>query len=107
MRAGELFQRITIQQATEVLDAAGQATMTWATFGNGQIWAAVEPIVGSETWNAQEMQPDMTHRVRIRNFPGITSKMRVLYETRILNIRAVKDVLEADTENYLFCTEEV
>ena len=104
MRAGRLRHNVTIQQDTgSVRDASGHPTPSWTTLV--QCPASVEPLSGQEFWTAQQMAAGVTHRVRIRYYPGITSQMRVLHRNRYLNIEAVRNLDERDIELELLCKE--
>ena len=88
MKAGKLRHRITIEKNYgDDQDAQGHVTEDWQAFDIR--WAAVEPIGGRELWNARQLQPDITHRVRIRwdsKADTITADMRIDYRGRILHL---------------------
>ncbi len=111
MRAGELRQRITIQQATDTQAASGETTQTWTTYK--AVFAKIEPASGQETWRAAQVNPLLTHAVTIRYLRGVESKMRVKYEdaragtTRYFGIEAVIDREERGIEMQLMCIEDV
>lgn len=105
MESGKLRHRVTIQQATESRDADGGVTRTWGTFAT--VHAAVSPLSGREYLQADQVQAQVTHRVRIRRYPGVTPKMRVLHRSRVLNIEAVRDLDERISVMELLCREEV
>ena len=56
---------------------------------------------------AQQMQADVTHRVRFRYVAGVTAKMRVLYGARIFNVLSVINPEERNREIVLMCKELV
>ena len=108
MNAGELRTRVQVQQATETTAAEGQIDRTWETIGSR--WARVRPVSGREFWQAQMVQSDITHVVRMRYDPGITRRNRLLlgqYESgRKLNIAAVFNLDERRKEIELPCVED-
>lgn len=102
---GELRHRITIQQVTEDRDALGGTSEAWSEFA--QAWAAVEPIKGREYFGAQQVNSEVTHRVRLRYREGIRSQMRVQFHGRIFGIEAVLNIDERNRELHLMCVERM
>lgn len=105
MRAGRLRRRVVIEQVLETIDAEGQPVKTWSTFTTVQ--AAVEPMSGREFFDNQQINDETTTRITIRYIPGVTAKMRVVYDSKYYNIRAILNVGERDRELRLMCTDGV
>jgi SPP1 family predicted phage head-tail adaptor len=112
MRAGELRNKITIQQQTQSLATSGQPTDTWTDFAT--VWAAINPVGGGETWRAQQSNPLLTHEIKIRWMRGLTPKMRVKYidakdsnRVRYFGIDAIRNMEERNVEIRLMCIEDV
>ncbi len=103
--AGTLKDRITVQSVTETRSGSGQVNEAWATFATR--WASVEPLQGREFFDSQQVNADITTRIRLRYLEGITPKMRVLYKTRVFNVTSVVNVEERSIETQLLCTEDV
>lgn len=103
--AGQLRERVRIEQATEAQNAYGEATRTWAEFDT--VWAAVRPVTGNERMEAHTVKGQISHRVRVRYLPGIVPKMRISYRGRLLHIDQVYDVDERRRMLDLMCREEV
>lgn len=108
MQAGKLRKRVEIQEpvgtSRDVAGAKkGKDRQAWTT--RARVWAAVEPLSGRELFNAQQAQPLVSHRVRLRYVAGVKSKMRVKHEGRHLNIETVIDPEERHRELELLCTE--
>ena len=80
MRAGRLNRRITLQSATEVRDAYGQAVKTWADVAT--VWAEVMPLSGREREIASQTAAETNVKFRIRWRSDITADMRVVYGGR-------------------------
>ena len=114
MRAGQLRHRVLLQYPTDVApNAYGESQgVTWTTIdsgtpGNG-FWAAIEPLSGSETQDAKQMEGRVTHQIRMRHISGLNIKptWRVVYNARVFNItQVVPD--EVFRETRLICTEVV
>jgi SPP1 family predicted phage head-tail adaptor len=100
--AGKLRERVTVQQATETRNRLGESVLDWGTFA--EVWASVEGLSARELFSFGQQQIEVTHRVRIRLRDGITSKMRLLWRGRTLQIISV---LEQDdrTMYELICQE--
>ncbi len=62
----------------------GESTLTWSTFAT--VWADVASLSARETERFAETVGFMTHRVRIRYLEGLTSAMRIVYRSRVLEI---------------------
>lgn len=103
IRAGDMWTRITIEQATSTKNEVGEAVLSWSTFDT--VWADVESLSSRETERFAETVGFMTHRVKIRYLDGLTSAMRIVYRNRTLEIG---QVLERDRlwHQEIICTEK-
>lgn len=104
--AGKMNKRISIEQLTAgspAQDTFGEPDQTWSEFA--EVWAAIEPIQGREFWAQQQVQSEITHRVRIRYLAGVLPDMRIVYSTRIFSIKHIIDPKERHEELQLMCTE--
>lgn len=103
MQAGKLRHRVKIQVPVTARNGLGEQITTWSTLAT--LWGSVEPLRGREFFDAEQVQSEISHRVRIRFYDGITAQMRVLHEARILQIQSVIDVNERHKEMQLMCRE--
>ena len=103
--ASKLRHRITFQERATGQDEFGQPIDTWQDICT--VWAAVEPLSGREFWAAQQVQAEVTTRIRIRYRQGIRPEMRVLYDGRTYDIQTVIDPEERHVELQLMCREVV
>lgn len=104
--AGAFNRRITIQQQViNAPDGMGGSTAAWTTACT--TWAHIEAWKGSESFTAQQIYPSMLTKMLIRYRPSqnISAAMRVLYGSRIYNIRSVSVPAEAQTTIQLVCEE--
>jgi SPP1 family predicted phage head-tail adaptor len=101
---GRLRERVTIQSATEVRNAIGEVTQTWATYV--ERWASVEGLSGREVLLRGQQQTEVTHRVRMRYVDGLTQQMRIVWRDRTLEIASLLEHANR-TEHELLCTEDV
>jgi SPP1 family predicted phage head-tail adaptor len=89
VRAGALRHRITIERLTEEFDSDdGVVSESWEPFA-GPLSAEIVALSGRELIAAQAVQSKVSTRIRIRNRPGVVSKMRVLHREAIYSIVAV------------------
>ncbi|WP_169331897.1 phage head closure protein [Zavarzinella formosa] len=91
---GKMDKRVAIQSVTRVSDGQGGFTDSWAT--DATVWANVNPTKGWEKFQAQQTQTPVTHKITIRYRSGITTKQRVLFGSRVFNI---KEALNPDEAN--------
>lgn len=107
MRAGKLRHTVTIQQRTAgspQRTASGQPDTSWTTFQAG-VPCSIDPISGREYFTQQQVQGEVTHRIRLRYLAGITQSMRVLYGARVFDIVSVLNWEERNIELHLMCVE--
>lgn len=105
MRAGQLRQRIIIQQTTPSRDAMGGVTDSWGTYAT--VWANVVPLFGKEWNSANKENAELGHKMIIRYYTGITPAMRVSWNSRVFDIEAVLNIDTRNHEMHLLCREVV
>lgn len=77
LAAGDLRERVTIQQRAEALDAIGENTGGWVDLAT--VWASAEPLSGNEYFAAGQQQQTVDVRFRIRYRADVTGAMRVVW----------------------------
>lgn len=105
MKAGEIRYRVGIQRASGQNDSQGEEIQSWRTLTTR--WGAVESLSGAELWKAQQVDPEVTHRVRLRYYEPLTPKHRLTLGARVLGISWIDDVDNRHVEQHVFCTEQV
>jgi SPP1 family predicted phage head-tail adaptor len=105
MNAGKLRHKITIEQRSTTPNSFGEPANTWTTFLTR--WASVEPIIGKEFFSSQQVQAEVTTKIRIRNAPGVLPQMRVIFGSKIYDIQAIMDIEEKGKEVLLMCKEVI
>ena len=105
MRAGDLKHRIKIQQKSVTRGDMGGEVVTWADVVT--VWAAIEPISGREYFSSQQTQAEVSTRIRIRHYAGITTSMRIAWGARYFDILSVIELQERGREIHLMCKEAV
>ena len=106
MHAGQLKHKLDIETELSSQDTYGQTTQEWVVFLRG-LWASVEPMSGREYFSSQQVNAEVSHRIKIRYKAGIKPKMRVKFGTRYFNIVSVIDIREGHREMHLMCTEVI
>lgn len=86
---GEMRQRITLQLPLLEADGAGGANVSWED--EATVWAKVETLSGDERVTGGRLAPRTRLRLTIRHREGLNAAMRVLWKTRALDIRAIRD----------------
>lgn len=100
-----LRNKVTIQTPTETVDSYGDVTTTWATFAI--TWASIVPLNGTEFYQARQADSFVNVRIRIRHIDNITTKMRVLWGSRVYDIDSIINPMERDKEIILMCREDI
>ncbi len=108
MQIGPLRHRVELQQlGAETRDPTGGVTRPWATVVTR--WAQIQPLRGSEKFEAAQMEPRSTVKIRIRYHATIDSTWRVKWTvesvTKYYNINAVINIGEKNFAMELECTE--
>ena len=92
MKIGDLRHRVTFQEEVEQPDGYKGHTVTWSDVI--EVWAAVEPLSGGEYFKAHQIEGKVTHRIRIRYNPSVTTKMRIEHRSRHFEIKSILDLKE-------------
>jgi SPP1 family predicted phage head-tail adaptor len=98
---------ITFQSATLAADANGQPIETWANVtGYVNLFTSIITTGGKEFYAAQKINAETTMLFKIRYVSGITNTMRIVYNSRNLNILNINNVNEKN-EFILISAKEV
>lgn len=112
MRAGLFRHRVTVTRTFGgVQDTYGERAPGATVLGT--FWASIEPLNGRELWEAQQVQSDVTHRVRLRYHAGVkfvpadivTYTDPVTAVARVFNIDTVVDDMERRRTVEMLCVE--
>jgi len=105
MIAGKLRHVISIEQPAETKSLSGGITNApWSTFVAG-LRAEIEDLGGSEKSTGDNFTALSTHKITIRYYPGITTKMRVNFKGRYFDILDGNNVENRNRELDLMCRE--
>lgn len=106
MNIGALRHVVTIQENDPTaVNAANERVDSWGTFEAG-VRASVKELSGRELEFALRRVANVTHEIVMRYRAGVTPKMRVVWDSRTLNIEAVTDGEGLKRELRLLCVED-
>ena len=100
---GELRRRLVIELLQRAPDGAGGVTDTWSTLA--EVWGAVRPRHGSESFDGSHVEGRITHDIWLRPRDDVFAGHRVRLGTRLFNIRAVLRPDEIVNRMRLICEE--
>lgn len=104
MQAGRLRHRVELQRPDGTSrNRFNEARLNYTTAAH--VWAAVEPLRGNEYMESQKLRAELTYRIRIRYYPGVTTEWRVKFGDRLFNIQSVINVEEHNREMQLMAIE--
>lgn len=89
---GQMRQRVTIQSVTQTPNGSGGFFESWGTFTT--VWASIEPVTAAQKFGYMQLSHEVTHKIIVRFFSGLTSAMRILYGTRIFAVQSYRDFEE-------------
>jgi SPP1 family predicted phage head-tail adaptor len=114
MLSHRLRHRVEVQELVEVQNTTtGAISRNWETviLDDGTILDAVPAEVltgaGREFVQSGATQGQIAARINMRWFPGLTQKMRILWDTNIYNIQSVETDTTARQEYRLKCVAGV
>lgn len=103
LNAGKLNRRIAVQALTVTRDAAGGFSESFATAATR--WGSIEPMRGSEFDSGNRVAGDVTHKITLRHYEGLTPKFRLQHDSRTFNIVEVLNPNEANTATVILAKE--
>lgn len=103
MRAGELNRRGTLKSLVLTADEANQPIESYTEFAT--IWAAIEPLSGREYFLAQQVNSEVSVRIRIRYLAGVVSTMVFVFGSRTFEVLNIIHPETALKELHLMCRE--
>jgi len=103
IRAGQLRDRVTIEDAAASRNEYGEEIRQW--IGIAERWCRIEPLSRKEQMHARQTQSVVTHRVTMRVCPFLKSSMRLRSENQVLNIQSVTQT--GSDETTVMCNEVI
>lgn len=105
MLAGKMREAVTLQQKSVSRGANGEEVVSWSTFAS--VYAQVQPISGREFVALRQAQSTITHRFRIRWLTGVTTAMRVLWNSQPYDIVEAINVDARNRQLELLCVGDL
>lgn len=102
MRAGDLNQRIVIEQKQVTRDSMGGEVKTWVQYA--AVWAQIQHLSGRELIAAKQAASEVTARITIRYLAGVDASMRVRHGGDVYAISAVVPTGRSRTGMNLECS---
>ncbi len=101
---GELNRKVTIEQLTQGKDSEGGLTESWSAFA-ADVWAKVDNYSGNEPSITKHGGQPGVSRVLfvIRYMSGVTSAMRIVYNSKYHAIKHVSNYKEQNRWLYIDC----
>lgn len=99
---GELRHRLALEAPLTTPDGGGGVARTWALVA--EVWGAIRPVSGGETFEADGLHGRVSHEIWIRHRTGVRPEMRFALGTRRFEVRAVIDW--AERHRFLRCLVE-
>lgn len=103
IQSGDLRHRIDFQERNEPKGAQGGITPSWTTVASR--WAEIVPLAGKELIQAQQIKATISHLIRLRYYPDLTAKLRIVFKERVFGIENVRNIDERNIEHVCLCTE--
>jgi len=100
---GKMRERVTLQQESNTADGYGGQVLAWSDVAT--VWAKVEPLSGREQIEADKLQGVVNTRITIRYRSDVVPGMRLTWNSKNYNIRAV--ICEEERDRFLQLTCEV
>lgn len=85
---------ISIEQVTRDSDGMGGFDDTWSQFATA--WCIIKPMSSYERFQANQMETPTTHKITMRYMAGVTTAMRIIYESRVFEIKGIVNENEDD-----------
>ena len=106
MKFCKLKHSIILQSPGGNRDSVGERVTTWTNVAT--VFASINPLTIRESFEAEQVQSSVTHKVVIRYDTAIAAvdhSWRILFGTRIFIIDGVRNILEENEMFELKCTE--
>ena len=114
MLAYRLRHRVAIQEQVETQDSnTGAMSIAWENLmldSDTELNAVPAEVLtgaGREMIEGAAVQGEIAARINMRWFPGLTQAMRIVWDTKVFNIKSIETDLTGRQEYRLKCTAGV
>jgi SPP1 family predicted phage head-tail adaptor len=104
MQSGKLRFRAQIQQKAQTTSSSGQNTIAWSELDT--VWCSVRTLTGREYFAHDKANAEVTHIVVIRWLDTVTTEMRIVWDSRTLNIESIAEDKTHERMMVLRCKED-
>lgn len=104
IQPGPMRERVTIETPERTTNDLGESVLNWKE--TRRVWASVEGISAKEVLMNARQETDISHRVRMRIQPGLTSNDRLDWKGRKLEIISLLEHAYA-SQHEAICRETV
>ena len=87
INSGLMRERVILQRPATSRTGTGSANLEWEDVA--EVWASVMGLSSREVLQAMQANAIVTHKVRIRFFPGIEHTWKLVWRSRELEISSV------------------
>jgi SPP1 family predicted phage head-tail adaptor len=105
MRPGKLRHRVTLQKIESVRQPGG--TYEEQLVDVATVWANIIPKRGTERYQAQQIESELSHTIVLRYRSDVTPQMKVKYGERLFDIESVINVGERNRKMEIEAIEVV
>lgn len=102
---GKLNKRVTFMGYTDTSNELGQNEKKMKDIKN--VWATFAPVRGTERYEAQKIQEEVTHKLYCRYLPDITSDLYIRYQSKVYEIISVLDIDMEHKILEIYCKEKI
>jgi SPP1 family predicted phage head-tail adaptor len=104
--AGKYNVFVHLQRRRDDQPNAGEGDLLPQYRTEGEAWVSIEPLNGRELWIAQQVRPEVSHRLKLRWHPTVAEGWRVLRpnDGRVFQVLARLGEYE-EGETQLLCAE--
>lgn len=103
IRAGELRHRVEFKAKTVTRADNGEELVTMTTVRSA--WVKIEPLNGRELFSAQQVNSEISTRIKARYFRGLNPAWEIHYKGHVYNILVPINTNMENTEYVLMCKE--
>lgn len=106
---GKRRHRVRLENPTNTADADGGFTVSWGVLSPAVVNVSIEPATARslERLTASTVAADASHIVEMPYHAGVTTKTRLSFKGRILQVVGVQNPEERNVSLVLVCVEQV
>lgn len=105
MQAGRLRHRVSIMTPATSADDWHEASQTFTTLAPA--WAEILPLAGQEALEAQKLQSEITHKIRLRFIEGVTPACQVIFGDRTFEVKSALNWGECNKDLMIMAKERL